>query len=123
MLLRARAKVAAAALASSRHYGTFLASFQEPGGAWPAKVEPEMEQHFLSGAFSMARVLQALHEDAAAAGGAPRLQAALGVLDMAAGYVEANHVDGWAEEARLARELAGLLRERAALAPRLAAAR
>jgi hypothetical protein len=52
-------QVAAAASAASLHYQLFLDSFKGDDGQLPAKVEPEMEQHYLSAAFCMARVLQA----------------------------------------------------------------
>jgi hypothetical protein len=43
------------------HYRLFLDSFRVEGsGALPDRVEPEMEQHYLSGLFSMARMLQGL---------------------------------------------------------------
>lgn len=52
-------QVAAAAVAACKHYQLFLDSFQQPDGSWPDKVEQEMEQHYLSAVFCMARVLQA----------------------------------------------------------------
>lgn len=52
-------QVAAAGSAASLHYQLFLDSFKGDDGQLPAKVEPEMEQHYLSAAFCMARVLQA----------------------------------------------------------------
>jgi hypothetical protein len=60
------AQVAAAASAASLHYQLFLDSFKGDDGQLPAKVEAEMEQHYLSAAFCMARVLQAgagLHKE------------------------------------------------------------
>lgn len=43
------------------HYRLFLDSFRVEGsGSLPDRVEPEMEQHYLSGMFSMARMLQGL---------------------------------------------------------------
>jgi hypothetical protein len=55
----ASSQVAAAASAASLHYQLFLDSFKGEDGQLPAKVEPEMEQHYLSAAFCIARVLQA----------------------------------------------------------------
>jgi hypothetical protein len=52
-------QVAAAASAASLHYQLFLDSFKGDDGQLPAKVEAEMEQHYLSAAFCMARMLQA----------------------------------------------------------------
>lgn len=45
---------------AAQHYKLFLDSFKDPSGQAPDKVEPEMEQHYLSGMFSMARMLQGL---------------------------------------------------------------
>lgn len=46
---------------AARHYKLFVDSFRcEESGALPDRVEPDMEQHFLSGMFSMARMLQGL---------------------------------------------------------------
>jgi hypothetical protein len=45
---------------AAAHYQLFLDSFRDESGQLPDKVEPEMEQHYLSGMFSMARMLQGL---------------------------------------------------------------
>ncbi len=45
---------------AAEHYKLFLDSFRDTSGQLPASVEPEMEQHYLSGMFSMARMLQGL---------------------------------------------------------------
>lgn len=42
------------------HYKLFLDSFRDESGALPDKVDPDMEQHYLSGMFSMARMLQGM---------------------------------------------------------------
>jgi hypothetical protein len=42
------------------HYKLFLDSFRDESGQLPAKVEPEMEEHYLGGLFSSARMLQGL---------------------------------------------------------------
>jgi hypothetical protein len=42
------------------HYKLFLDSFRDDDGQLPAKVEPEMEEHYLGGLFSSARMLQGL---------------------------------------------------------------
>lgn len=45
---------------AAEHYRLFLDSFRDDAGELPASVEPEMEQHYLGGLFSMARMLQGL---------------------------------------------------------------
>jgi hypothetical protein len=45
---------------AAQHYKLFLDSFRGADGQLPASVKPEMEQHYLSCLFSMARMLQGL---------------------------------------------------------------
>jgi hypothetical protein len=45
---------------AAQHYKLFLDSFRGADGQLPPSVEPEMEQHYLSCLFSMARMLQGL---------------------------------------------------------------
>lgn len=42
------------------HYKLFLDSFKDESGSLPDRVDPDMEQHYLSGMFSMARMLQGM---------------------------------------------------------------
>lgn len=46
--------------AAAQHYKLFFDSFKDEAGQMPGKVEPEMQQHYLSGMFSLARMLQGL---------------------------------------------------------------
>ncbi|WIA28810.1 hypothetical protein OEZ86_011339 [Tetradesmus obliquus] len=112
-------KVAAAGSAASLHYQLFLDSFKGDDGQLPAKVEPEMEQHYLSAAFCMARVLQA----GAAQHKEPReyiaaVEQAVFWLDTLVGYVKQNSVAAWEQEAAMAAEMASLLKEKLALTQR-----
>eukprot|EP00775_Hariotina_reticulata_P006308 gene6308-6543_t len=105
---RAPSKVASALATAARHYQLFLDSFRGTDGQLPDKVEPDMEQHYLSGAFNLARILQGMPQGAGADCWAGR-QRSVTLLDMIVKYVTENNVSSWQEEAQLAMELSQLL--------------
>jgi hypothetical protein len=131
-----RAQVRAALQAAAAHYRLFLDSFRGDDGRLPDRVAAEMEPHYLSGMFSMARMLQGAAgggggavatqdgggSGAAGDAGAASLSCAASLLDSLVAYVARNEVADWQQQAAMAAELAGLLREKAALSQRAAAA-
>ncbi|KAF6260962.1 KIF-1 binding protein [Scenedesmus sp. NREL 46B-D3] len=112
-------KVAAAAVAASRHYQLFLDSFRGDDGQLPLKVEAEMEQHYLSAAFCMARVLQAgAVQRKEPSAYIATLEQAVYWLDTLVAYVQHNSVTAWGQEASMAAEMAALLKEKLELTSR-----
>jgi hypothetical protein len=93
-----------------QHYQIFLDSFRGTDGQLPDKVEPGMEEHYLSGAFSLARVLQGMPQGAGPDWWAAR-QRSVSLLDMIVKYVKENGVSSWQQEADLAMELSQLVQE------------
>jgi hypothetical protein len=126
---RARCQVCAAMQAAAGHYKLFVDSFRGDDGALPARVEAEMESHFLSGMFSLARMLQGLPGTGTLGSSTPdnkgssmaTVEQAAGLLDGFVAYVRRNSVDAWREQADMAAELAGLLQEKVALMQQVAA--